>query len=501
MRHVLASTFACAALCSALLTTHARAAGIASLDVAKLETDSRVFAALNDKVTAFAERLRGEYTARKAFPTLALEDAETAAELLARSRREGARITDQELTQLRAYQASEQQRAERYLELITKLQGDMTEAEDAECKELQAAKTANMAAVADLEASLDKRYGTFHEKVRSQVQDRVLAIIQRSCEEAGAGVCLRTTVELWVPTYDERGMFAQQVPFVHWGGRDITDAVVRQLDETDLDRLVDDIEKELRDGAGEAGPAQPAGIAAAHLDLNGSEPMKLAGTLTASLPLVLATLSTAVQAQSVAYVDVYRVQAEAAPFVQVQTQLNDVRTEKDEEYSVHSALIFLSAEDAQAAAELRLLQMKPGAQLDEAQQTKLQDLLAKNSANETEFYTLVSLPAAQITADQQKRLDELTALRTARTTAVETMATKLMQEMMERENELLSGMRDKLKAAIESACTQAGATICLQNALLVYEPMEEGGFRRNVIPLVQWGGTDLTDKVIEALGQ
>ncbi len=485
-------------IAASVLASAVSAATFATVDVEQLEQKSKVFQSINDNVAALARRLSTELDSRSKFKYLAPEEAERAAALYAKMLRKE-NLSTQERKDLDGYTTKDAALGEEWIPLTR--EQDPNEQQRLRLAELTRWQRANRDALTALQGSIETRFVDERRKLGDLLQKHMDESIDKASSEVGASICVTAVVTIYQPTLDGSTLKPTPVRIVHWGGQDVSARVIALLDEVDLSKEIKTTSRPASEHVVTVRMRPDTLVPSDEAGAKDGEPhMRLLGTGFASLPLLLATLATAqpAQAQGVAYIDVYMVQRGARPYQDLAQELVKLRSERSDEYIVANNILFLGEQDAQRAIELHLKQMRTQA-LADAEQTELRALVDKERNNQNEYFVLAQKPEGELAGNEVERLGELNKLRAARQNAIQELASKNMKDVEDREAQGLQRLQDSLRAAIERASQEAGANICLQKWIIVFEPNQEGGFEPAPVNVIHWGGTDVTAKVIEIL--
>lgn len=472
------------------------AVSIATLDVDQVEAKSQNFKALNDRVGALVAELRSNIEARRAFKYLSDTDAQRAATLKGRELRREA-LNQRDRTELDALVAQDRQLGDEWIALSRVTQPSQQQRD--RLQELFRWQTANRQAIATMEETANTSFQEGREKLAKLYEEQLGTCIERATRDVNAQICVVSTIPLLQPLLDGQTLAPSQVRVVHWGALDVTQRVTQLLDEVDLKRAL-----EAAQASVEPAEARIVQVRGGDVDFrdgkDGDYRMRLVSAAGMALPLMLSALATA-QAQtpqSVAFIDEYRIRQAARPFVETAQQLEALKSERSDEYIVNNGVLYLPDADAKRTVELQLKQMRDGQGLSDAERQELSTLLEKDRQNQSEYFMLVQ--RQNLTEDENRRLRELNDLLSARQDALQALAKKNMQEWTDKHDELMSGLQDKLRQAVEQACQATGATVCLTKWIITMEPLEDGNFQPAPLNIVHWGGTDITQAVIDILG-
>jgi Skp family chaperone for outer membrane proteins len=472
-----------------------RAEAIACLDSDKVRTNSTSYKRLSEMMDNLYSDLRAQLQARSEFEHLPLADADTAAALRYRKTK-GEKLTkeeDQALTDLA--KREDALRAE-FNDLIRKTQP--TDAENNRTMQLRDAKKQNAEAIQTKRETLQTQLQTRYGDLRALFEKNLSGAIEKACRDAGATACIPSSIPVYEPL-GEGIIVPIFVPLVFWGARDVTDQVTKLLDLAPLNLSESPASGEWGEVARTIGPALPGHSLDPASDRRDTA-MSLPGTLRTALPLLATALATAAQAQGIAFLDMYSVQRDATPYKNVAEQRAQFEAERNDEYAVRSGFRFIVDAEADRAAELQLKRMK-NQELTAQESTELEGLVQKNSQAEIAFEKLAT-KQEKLTDDEQKQLQALTNVKKAREDTLKALAAKLGKDIAEMEKGLYGKIEGVLEAAVEQASKKAGATVCLQRSIIVWEPSEDGRSMVPVrLPLAHWGGVDVTQDVITILNQ
>ena len=473
----------------------ARADVIAAIDTGKVGSQSKVFAQLTERRDNILNELKPKLAARQEFEYLPPADAQKAADLYAKQL-SSKPLTEPENRALQGYLETEKSLRQEASQLLQTT--NPTDAQRQRLQELDAAHKDNLNAIKQTATDLEKQFQDAQAKLSDALDERIQKAIETACKEAGASVCIADSIEIWQPLDPQSGALAPMpVPLVHWGQRDITDRVIALLDATPLASATD------AKGSGVAvACAAEIGSAFGHRTLteNGSDTVRVPGSIAASLPLIVAAMATAAQSQGVALLNIYQVEQDAAPFQEARKAMGQFDAQKRDEYNIQAGFRYLSDKDANRASALQMKQLKNDPPLTPEELTEIEALVKLNSDNEIEFGQLVV--TQNLTADQQKRLKELGDLKRARDDTLKQLDQSLMSDLAAKEKEQYDAIRGQLQQAIEQACKAVGATVCLQSVVVIWEPAPDGQQLRSVpLQLIHWGGTDVTNDVISILNK
>jgi len=466
---------------------------LATLDSYRIRDESEVFAELSERLENLLKELQEELAARQEFEYLPPEEAQQAAALRLKQIR--GTMTQAELDQVRTLQNREE---EIHSEFVRHIANPAPSSQAQErFAQLREYRTANRAALDEMRTGFQDRLSERESELSGLLDQHLKAAIEAECAAVGATVCSVAHVRIWQPVDPEMSVLQPaNIPVVHWGARDITDAVITRLDGVD-------ISQEPPSGVTEV--AQWPGLDLAEslgpdpFGKDGSEVMSHGTSLARSLPFVVAALATAAQAQNVALLDLYTVQERAAPYVSLKDDLSRFEAQKRDEYNVRSGFVYLPIEDASKAAALQIRQVR-GETLAAEELAELDRLYSLNDGNEILFLDLIDRPG--LTADEEQQLRSLAEMKRLNQDSIKELAQSLATEINQRELELYTSVRDVLDQAIEQACRAINATVCLQSVLIVWEPVDdEGGLQPVPLVLTHWGGTNITENVIELLGR
>lgn len=479
----------------ALAATTAIGDVVASLDTYRLERESKVFGQLSEQLDNLLNQLQEEFRSRQQFRALPPEDAAAAAAVLAKQIR-GQQLSQNERDQLLRSEQRERSMQEEFGRLIQIASPD--EASKARLTELIGYKTANTQALEELTRSFDRRLAERESELSGLLRTNLIQCIETACREVGASACLQSQLVVWQPV-GPGALEPYPIPLVHWGSRDVTKRVIELLDQARLETPRADsgesVETGLAIGLLEFPELPRHRLGSSSTD--GRETMTVPGTLSRTLPILIGAIATAAQAQGVALLDLYQVLERAAPYQTIEQQIAEFDADKREEYLVHAGFLYLSDQQASRAAELRLKQLR-GQELSAAERSELDALVRQNTDSETEFIRLIG--RQDLTEDEKARIAQLAQLKRTRDEALRALEQKLSKEVADRHAQLLTEAEGTLEQAISRACQAAGAAICLQSRVYVWEPTgEEGQLVQTQLVLAHWGGTDVTEDVIRIL--
>lgn len=465
---------------------------VATLDSYRVREKSQVFAELSERLENLLKELQEELAVRQEFEYLPPEDADKAAAL--RLKQVRGTLTQREADELKALQTRED---EYHTEFVRHI-GNPAATPQAQERfaELRGYRTANRNAVDEMKKGFQARLSEREQELSKLLDQHLRAAIEAECAAVGATICSVAQIRVWQPVDPDMAVLQPaNIPLVHWGARDITDAVIARLDAVDISQAPSPAPIDVACWPGldlsEVLARDPLGV-------NGSEIMSHGTSLTRSLPLIIAGLATAAQAQNVALLDLYTVQERAAPYVGLKDQLNRFESQKRDEYNVRSSFMYLPVEDASKAAAMQIRQVR-GETLSADELAELERLYSLNDNNEILFLELIDRQG--LTADEEQQLRDLAGLKRANQDAIKELAQSLASEINQKELELYTSVRDVLDQAVEQACRAISATVCLQSVIIVWEPTDDQGSLQPVpLVLTHWGGTDITDRVVEILG-
>jgi len=479
----------------AALSVLARADVIAAINTGKVESQSKVFTQLAERRDNILNELKQQLEARRQFEYLPAADAEKGAVLFAKQL-SGRPLTEQENRLLQGYLDTEKSLRQESSQLLQTT--NPTEEQRQRLQALDAAHKENLNAIKQTATDLEKRFQDEQTKLNDTLFERDQKAIETACKEAGASICLADAIDVWQPLDPQSGALAPApVTLVHWGHRDITDRVIALLDASPLaDATTGDgsgvavaCAAELRNAFGRRG-----------LTENGSDTVRVPGSIAASLPLMVAAMATAVQGQGVALLNMYQVDRDAAPYQQARQALDQLDADQRDEYNIQAGFRYLNDKDANRAAALQMKQIKGTPPPTPEELAEVEALVKLNSDNEIEFGRLVV--AQDLTEDQKRRLKELGDLKRAREDTLKQLDQSLMSAWAAQKKQQYDAIRGQLQQAIEQACKAVGATVCLQSVILIWEPSEDGQQLQGVpVQLVHWGGTDVTNDVISILSK
>lgn len=198
-------------------------------------------------------------------------------------------------------------------------------------------------------------------------------------------------------------------------------------------------------------------------------------------------------ASQVGYVDLVKLHEKSQAYKKASAELEALGEAKREELQHHEMFKYLTGAEAKRAVELR---GKPEGKLTKEEMMELVNLRNRNNDRNAKITQLLR---KQRTPEEEKELQSLQAMMVERGKEVEQLSTAANKDIQAAETKWNEKLRSGVDAALSQTARELELTVVLQKrvnfviTLPNQEPIVAGD------DVVLWGGTDVTERLIELL--